>query len=64
MSEDKSPAEEMIRSTFTAPSLIGEGNDSPLLDRARDMVSQDFPNAEERKKTRSGKHKPGAKRFS
>jgi hypothetical protein len=61
MSEEKSPAEEMIRSTYTAPTLIGEGNSSPLLDQARRMVSDDFPNAKERKKMVSGKHKAKGK---
>lgn len=48
MSEEHNAAEEMIRSTFTAPNLIGEGSGSPLLDRARDMVDEDFPTAKER----------------
>lgn len=48
MSEKHNAAEEMIRSTFTAPNLIGEGGDSPLLDRARELVDEDFPTKEER----------------
>lgn len=38
----------MIRATYSSPTLIGEGSGSPLLDRARAMISEDFPNAKER----------------
>jgi len=52
MSKEPSVPEEMIRSTYTAPTLIGEGSDSPLLDRAREMVNEDFPTREQRRKRR------------
>lgn len=48
MKETPSAAEQMIRATYSSPTLIGEGSGSPLLDRARKMISEDFPNAKER----------------
>lgn len=50
-------AEEMIRSTFTAPNLIGGGDEDPLLERARALVDEDFPTREERNE-RAGKTRP------
>jgi hypothetical protein len=47
----------MIRETFTAPNLIGGGDDDPLLERARDLVDEDFPNHDERDE-RAGKTRP------
>jgi hypothetical protein len=33
----------IIRETFSAPNLIGEGESDPLVDRARELVDEDFP---------------------
>jgi hypothetical protein len=49
--------EEMIRSTFTAPNLIGGGDEDPLLERARALVDEEFPTQEERAQ-RAGKTHP------
>jgi hypothetical protein len=49
MPEEPSVSEQIIRSTYTAPTLIGEGSASPLLDRARDMVDEDFPTRAQRR---------------
>ncbi len=48
MAKEPNPAQEMIRSTFTAPNLSGDEVESPLLDRAREMVDDEFPTKEER----------------
>ncbi len=57
MRDDHTASEEMIRSTFTAPNLIGEGDEDPLLERARALVDEDFPTREERAE-RAGKTQP------
>ncbi len=59
MHDDDTPTagEEMIRSTFTAPNLIGGGDDDPLLERARALVDDDFPTHDERDE-RAGKTRP------
>jgi len=49
--------EEMIRSTYTAPNLIGGGDEDPLLERARALVAEDFPNTEERNE-RTAENRP------
>jgi hypothetical protein len=57
MRDDHTAGESMIRETFTAPNLIGGGDDDPLLERARDLVDEDFPNHDERDE-RAGKTRP------
>jgi hypothetical protein len=57
MRDDHNASEEMIRATFTAPNLIGEGDEDPLLERARALVDEDFPTREERAE-RAGKTRP------
>ena len=57
MRDDHNASEEMIRATFTAPNLIGEGDEDPLLERARALVDEDFPPREERAE-RAGKTRP------
>ncbi|MGB8264838.1 MAG: hypothetical protein WCE44_00760 [Candidatus Velthaea sp.] len=59
MADEHTPAEQMIRSTFTAPNLIEHGDEEhPLLERARELVDEDFPTAEERAQ-RAGKKPTG-----
>jgi hypothetical protein len=57
MRDDHTAGESMIRETFSAPNLIGSGDDDPLLDRARALVDEDFPDQDERAE-RAGKTRP------
>ena len=57
MREEHTAGEEMIRSTYSAPNLIGGGDEDPLLERARELVAEDFPTKEERD-VRAGKTPP------
>jgi hypothetical protein len=46
--DNDSVADHLNRGQFLNPALIGEGNSSPLLDRARELVEEEVEDAHDR----------------